>query len=456
MKFVAGKLNRIWLRDILERSKAADVSEVKAAIAYVNGAPDLIDYCFAENLPFTLWCRYDHTVPVSPRILERFLRPGVINQTCKLLPEYFHPKIVWWREFGAYIGSANLTDNGWLKNIEAGLFLTESEMETHGILSELESFFDQVNNLSTPLSKEIYQSLLEQEKFNRSLDQSKIESEDRFRKDRIIPKSDSLIKVDERASSQKRKETFLKEWYETLEKLRSIQDIVSKPENRPSWVAENVSKGVLADQFLHAFYYNRVKEGRKYPFQKFYEQNKSRREAALNEAIGWWKSLEKPPSNEDVTINDWAPFVKKALERKSLNNFTKELLDGLCSKVHSIRDHATKVDNITLGLPVGTPQKSADECFQLFSNYMWNARSQDELSVRDVLIYVLYGGDAKDTPSRIFDATTEERYKIPHFGISSLGELVGWAFPDLFPPRNDRTNKALRSLGFDVNVRSGN
>lgn len=456
MKLITGKLlGKSWLKDILEKSRSSDVSEVKAAIAYANGTPELLEYCFSENLPLTFWCRYDHTVPVSPRILERFLRQGVINQTCKLLPEFFHPKVIWWRDFGAYIGSANLTDNGWIKNVECGLFLTESEMISHGIMEDLESFFEKINALSTPLSKEIYEHLLEQERSNREFDMAQRGSDIRFSKNRIIPKNDSLVKVDERESGQKRKEAFLKEWFETLEKLRTIQDIVSKAENRPSWIKEGVSKGVQADQFLHAFYYNKVRKGRKYPFEVFFNQNKARKEAALQDAIDWWKTLPHPPSGEDVTINEWAPFVKDALERKSLTSFTKDALDGICAKVHSIRDHATKIDNVTLGVTADSPQKAAEECYRLFSNYLWTARSTDGLSVRDVLLYVLYSGESKDVPSRIFDATTDPKYKIPHFGISSIGELVGWAFPDLFPPRNDRTNKALRSLGFDVTVRSG-
>ena len=34
----------------------------------------------------------------------------------------------------------------------------------------------------------------------------------------------------------------------------------------------------------------------------------------------------------------------------------------------------------------------------------------------------------------------------------TLGEIVGWANPDLFPPRNMRTSKSLRALGYDVKV----
>jgi hypothetical protein len=39
---------------------------------------------------------------------------------------------------------------------------------------------------------------------------------------------------------------------------------------------------------------------------------------------------------------------------------------------------------------------------------------------------------------------------VNHLGISALGELVGWALPDKFPPKNNRTSKALYALGNQV------
>jgi hypothetical protein len=35
-----------------------------------------------------------------------------------------------------------------------------------------------------------------------------------------------------------------------------------------------------------------------------------------------------------------------------------------------------------------------------------------------------------------------------HFSL--LGEILGWARPDAFPPRSDRTLKGLRALGYLV------
>jgi hypothetical protein len=69
-----------------------------------------------------------------------------------------------------------------------------------------------------------------------------------------------------------------------------------------------------------------------------------------------------------------------------------------------------------------------------------------------VIHYVLYGGTDETLPIRLWEATTDGPWRIEHLGISALGELVGWALPDKFPPRNNRTSKSLRSLGFPVAV----
>jgi hypothetical protein len=67
---------------------------------------------------------------------------------------------------------------------------------------------------------------------------------------------------------------------------------------------------------------------------------------------------------------------------------------------------------------------------------------------------VLWGGPLSDTPSRIFEASSIATWKIPHLGISTIGEIVGWALPDDFPPRNGRTSKALTALGYEVTIHS--
>jgi len=454
MRLVTGKLNGVWLSDLLEEG-IRTCDWIKVAMAYVNGDPKLIQECFQRNVPLSLWCRYDQTVPVSISVLERFLLSQSPNHICKLVPELFHPKVIWWAGFGVYIGSANLTTNGWMRNIECGIFLSESEMETQGLTHEIELFFQQVDQHSHPLTSEVISQLKLQEKINRVADESLRIAGAEFEKKRLFPALTSLISVDKKKAEKRLEEEFLREWYETLETLRMIQEKVSRPENRPSWVTEAVPKGVQADQFLHAFYYSRVRTGNSYPHQEWFERNRKNRQRALDDAISWWKALDAPPTGEDITMYEWSPVLRELLAQNELPTLDANKLEQVCSKIHAMRDHALRIDNETYGLPKNTPKKDREECTRLLADFLWRERSASGRSIREVIGFVLYGGAVDDVPKRLWTATQDPNWRLAHFGVSSLGELIGWAMPDKYPPRNGRSSKALRALGFDVRIHSG-
>jgi len=114
-----------------------------------------------------------------------------------------------------------------------------------------------------------------------------------------------------------------------------------------------------------------------------------------------------------------------------------------------------RVDNSTYGLSENAATKDRDLCIQLLAEYLWNKKSKEGKTVVDVISYLLFGGETKDVPLRLWEATQSPRWRLPHLGISSLGEMVGWAMPNLFPPRNGRTSKALTALGYKVKIHSG-
>lgn len=80
------------------------------------------------------------------------------------------------------------------------------------------------------------------------------------------------------------------------------------------------------------------------------------------------------------------------------------------------------------------------------------SRSEGGNDAFDLLNHVLYGGNTAEVPLRLWEGLSDPKWKIDHLGRSALGELVGWALPDIYPPRNSRTSKALRSLGHSVKI----
>jgi len=56
------------------------------------------------------------------------------------------------------------------------------------------------------------------------------------------------------------------------------------------------------------------------------------------------------------------------------------------------------------------------------------------------------------SPNSHLDSRAKPGYQLEDVGISTYGELVGWARPDEYPPRNQRTNKAIKALGREIKV----
>lgn len=453
MQLVAGAINGKYLLEIHERAMhRADA--VKAAVAYAAGETRIIDDCLRNNVPLIFWGRFDASLPVALPILKRFLDAKSPGLVCKLIPDIFHPKVIWWQGAGVYIGSANLTANGWFGNIEAGIYLDDSELADHALDEELETFFAEIDRRSYPLTAELYQDLERHFQRYNEVRRHISSLEEQFDRSRRLPSLAPLTYVNINAVLNERKRVFTAEWSNTLQVLRDIGDRVSADNYQPNWIAKNVPKGVQADQFLHAFYYNQVRKGVRSRHYEFHERNKRAPEQALVNAMRWWRSLSAPPHDENVTIEEWAPFVRKNLAQDKPLSLSKEEFTQVCKRIHALRDHALRVRKETLGLPADSEAMEREERIRLLGEWLYRQRSLGGGTVLLTINYVLYGGPRADLPNRIWDATHTSKWRIPHFGISTIGELVGWALPDDFPPRNGRTSKALFALGYQITIHS--
>jgi hypothetical protein len=153
-------------------------------------------------------------------------------------------------------------------------------------------------------------------------------------------------------------------------------------------------------------------------------------------------------------INEWAVYLQDQLQSNKLLSTTQDDFLEICNKVHALRDHSLRVKYSTYGFVPPYPQMERDERIKLLSDYLYKARTSTGKTILETINYLLYGGAQDKTPDRIWDIANSEEWRIPHFGISSAGEVVGWAKPDIFPPRNGRTSKALTALGFNVRIHS--
>jgi hypothetical protein len=450
VRFVGGKLNSNVLEQVV-REALRDCSEVLAIVAYCDSTR-LFDLCKEAGKRVSFYGRLDYRVPVTSQVLNWFLYQCSPNYSCYLLRSGsaggLHAKIIWLKGEGVYIGSANLTDRGWFDNIEGGLFLTEEELDDQDILNNIDALVETVHKSSTPISKEITEFVVELEKKRLRSRGDESEIWKWFSKNCRLPETPSVILASTSKEDDSRRTAFIQEWDETLQLLRNMA--VRLRDYRPVWVDNGVPDGVHLDQFLHAYYYLRVREAPREPFDEHFERNRKDPEAALVKGMQWWQTGEYPHNRESQFIHEWAPSSRAFLTNDRIGELSETEFAQLCTQVHAIRDHAIKQDNTLLSLPNGS--YSTDVKTRTFGKWLFRQRSRENKSVLETIHYVLYGGTHPNLASRLWNATHGAVWRIPHFSINSLGEIVGWAMPDVFPPRNSRTSKALRALGNPVRV----
>lgn len=444
MKLITGPLGGGWLRDCLSDCEK-ECTAVRAAIAYAEW--DMLGFfqsCMTSGKALDFYGRYDSTVPVDPRILRWFIERANLDLRCYLVPDFLHAKVIWWVDKGAYIGSANLSDRAWNRNFEVGTFFDRSELVDLGLDERLETFFEKLSDHSTRLSLEIVEEQEQWAKKQGDLDARRLAREREFDAKRLIPKgSNPVMESNEPAGNRHYKE-FQSEWNATLELMRTIAQRVSSDEFRPDWIPEDVPGGAQADQFLHGFYYQQVKQGIHYHVDEFHKKNVGRADQALIEAMQWWKSGKYDHQHEFTMLTDWAKTVRETFARENLPTLTENEWVKAASCVHAIRDYAGK-QSLRDGVPMAHDDKVGVHCHAL-----WQRKSALGKSVRELLQYVIWGPGP--VAERLWRAHRTDEWKIEGIGLSSLGEIVGWARPDEFPPRNMRTSKGLRALGNNVRV----
>lgn len=436
----------------LARAATPKCTCVLAAIAYATDKT-LLDICWRSGKPLCLYARYDYSGPVNDVVSQWFLSKGTQNADYQLLlvPDIFHPKVIWWRGVGAYIGSANLTSTAWTRNIEAGVFLSEQELVDSGMSDQLDSLFDQVSARATPIRPEL---ATEMANARASVGKAQHPAERQFEATRLLPPVPSIISVTKVSGADRRRNDFLKEWNQTLQYLRDLGSRLVQPRNLPRWLPHAPPAGVIADQFLHAVYYNRVKDGQAHPYDEWYKRNRESKEQALAVELAWWSQQNAAPGSEDDHILRWAPLVCSLLGRDKILNLSQEQFVQLCTHIHAMRDHARRLNHETFGVQHGLSSMASEERVEHFGRWLYVQRSAGGHSTLELFHRVLYGGPRDDAPNRLFDCWSDPAWKIPHVGVSTLGEMIGWAMPDYFPPRNGRTSKALRALGYDVKIHS--
>lgn len=449
MQLVGNAVNGVLLSNLLPAHDVLDdVDFVQAALAYGSSIntpkAGLVGHCVESKLRLDLWMRYDESVPVAVPMLETLLKHQRDNVFTKFIPDKLHAKVIWWKGYGAYIGSANHTDSAWFSNIELGVFFTDDELVSNGLDVQLEDFFSYLRSLDVaiPISAQYVEEMRKLSELNKNkhADANNARSHKRWGGSSFVVKKSSF---------GTRKENFKQEWLSTLGILNDIAQQLN--EYRPSWVNETVPLGWQVDQFLHAYYFEKVGDKNRKPYEEYFQLNKRDPNRALKEQLNWWAAQEKAPTIEDKTFYENAPVIRDLLSKDSVLTISKEEFESVCSKTHATRAYITKISTADLGRPDSTLLKR-EQRTPLFAKLVLAEKNKLGWDVRQLLHYVLYEGAGESMWERLYNAGRNSEYSIRRYGLNSIAEVSGWARPEISPPRNGRTSKALRALGFDVKI----
>ncbi len=160
MKVVFGRLGGDQLAEI-----ASDAStrceRVEAAVAYAHGhTHPFFEACRTQDvLHLTFYGLLDERGAVDISVLKELVGWGAQRASVRLVRGNFHPKVIWWRGVGAYVGSANLTHKAWFDNVEAGIFLDQAELETTDAGTELEAMFAYLREHSLTVDEHVIAKL---------------------------------------------------------------------------------------------------------------------------------------------------------------------------------------------------------------------------------------------------------------------------------------------------------
>jgi hypothetical protein len=181
--------------------------------------------------------------------------------------------------------------------------------------------------------------------------------------------------------------------------------------------------------------------------KRYHEVHRADPNAAIESLFAEWRNLQPD--------EDWSRFLNtaprenlKLLSRNSLKTLSLDDLTKVVFNTHSAREHARQARKSDLGDE--NIVSTQDERCRLLAQFWLRQRTTKNRGVHEVLDYVIWGDDVNPSvASRLWQAIHDPAWKIRRLGISILGELIGNARPERYPPRNGRVSKTLHALGFD-------
>jgi hypothetical protein len=241
------------------------VTRISAAVAFTQ-SDILIDACLNKKISLDWWGLFNSDISSKMEIVRRAISSPLV----KFYPfaEYFHPKVIVFHGYGIYVGSHNMTKSAMYNNVEAGVFIEESEITVEQN-KEIDEFFDYLRKNSVPATLEDVERIDEYIKSTK-IEKNKQEElqtglddlfEEQFRHLFILKPGVTDYGKEKGDTENKRKLLFLQEWREAQNDLSIVQRYVLTNCIQPKWVNSSAELTIITDQLLHAYYYSYLLKG---------------------------------------------------------------------------------------------------------------------------------------------------------------------------------------------------
>lgn len=396
-----------------------NVSEVFIAVAFFT------KYQFVESLlkggsTVRLIVRLDF--PTDPYALKKLLDYNNIYIRY-FTSKSFHPKLYIFQGKAAFLGSSNLTDGGLMSNQELNISIDNEDP----IYDELEEIFFEYWDQSVPLTEEKlkqyeklqqkYAQLRKQiDNFNDEIEREigRVEFKNINRPDRERTKNKKNVQAE---NMLRRYQIFLKEF----DRLKKLYSSFGKRKDR------NLPLRIEIDQFLSWIRENKATG-------EEYKNTHVRREEELKTFV-----LENIHEFFDTDYE----FIKKISEKyypiistsfgspEKVDILNDQEIVKVVSLIHAFHASAHYLGGIDIASQKFISDNGVEKIKRTFK-------------------YLLFD-DKDDFATRIVNCSIEStKYKLKHFGESSVQELFGWANDKDVPICNKRTIKSMQWLGYNV------
>jgi hypothetical protein len=453
VELIANGLNGRYFAELLKLAEQCDdLEHIRVAAAYVNKSRPLIDLAKRKKVPLSIYALLDGDKWPPIAELEYFVGLAPPSVQLFVTANFYHPKIYWFEGVGAYIGSANLTDGGWMKNIECGVWLDANDIEEQGLEAELRTMFSSIAERCVLATKEHVELVKELRHERAEFDRARRSFQEAAAKAlAALPGQHAIIdqtKRDDNGGAAKR--AFVDEWFETLGVLRKLVRIAKERPN-PTWVDRDAHPAIVQDQATELWYDINIRKVGQDQIEILHRHNRGRTDAAIDEVFEGWAALdESDAENWAGWVNDSPRLLFDLLSRASLRTLDTTKLATIIYNSHAFRAHARQMRNDELGLPSGAETEMEERC-RVYAHYLMEKKTDEgKRGVAEILDYVIWADETESNcAERLWNATQDPAWRLPHLGVHTLSELLGYARPDEFPPRNHRVRKTLRALGFE-------